>query len=152
MNLSGALSIVAAGLAGQFAPLRVESHGGRFTEREIAMLLGKAPCILAAVLGLGRVVSRGRDRWAADLRFGAYCLGADTPAEYRAELAMDRAVQIVDLLPSQLWGATDKTCRPPEIDTIAADNLYTGHINNLRVALWAVAWTQTFFFDNGVPP
>ncbi|MEI2742720.1 MAG: hypothetical protein V9G63_16275 [Candidatus Competibacter sp.] len=152
MNLSGALSIVAAGLAGQFAPLRVESHGGRFTEREIAMLLGKAPCVLAAVLGVSRVTARGRERWAADLRLGAYCLGADTPAESRADLAMDRAIEIVDLLPAQLWGKTDQDCRPPDIDTIAADNLYTGHINNLRVALWAVAWTQTFFFDHGVPP
>ncbi len=152
MNLSGALATVAAGLAAGFAPLRVESHGGRFTEREIAMLLGKAPCILAAALGLSRVASRGRDRWAADLRLGAYCLGADTPAESRAELAMDRAIQIVDLLPHQLWGRTDRDCRPPEIESITADNLYTGHVNNLRVALWAVAWTQTFFFDHGVSP
>ena len=59
MNLSGALSIVAAGLAGQFAPLRVESHGGRFTERELAMLLGKAPCILAAVLASAALVYFG---------------------------------------------------------------------------------------------
>ena len=60
--------------------------------------------------------------------------------------------QIAAQFPAQLWGKTDQDCRPPDIDTIAADNLYTGHINNLRVALWAVAWTQTFFFDHGVPP
>lgn len=152
MNLSGARSVVTAGLAAHFAPLRVESHGGRFVERELPMVLGKAPCILVAVLGLDRVAMRGRGRWGADVRFGAYCLGADTTAEARANLAMDRALAVVDLLPLQTWGATEAVCRPPDITSITAANVYTGHVNNLRIALWACAWIQPFYFDTGALP
>jgi len=151
MNLSGALDIVTTSLAATLAPLRVQSHGGRFTESELALLLGDAPCILVAALSLTDYESRGRQRWAGTLRLGAYCLGADTPTEARATLAMDTALEIVDLLPGQLWGQSDQALRLPDVATITADNLYTGHINNLRVALWAVAWTQTFFFDTGAP-
>lgn len=147
MTLSGALTLVANSLAGKLAPLRVEAHGGRFTEREIAMLLAKAPCVLVAALSVVNIELRGTQRWAADVRLAAYSLGADTAAESRADVAMDHAFTIIDLLPAQLWGATAKECRTPDIATIIADNLYTGHINNLRVSLWAVAWTQRFFFD-----
>lgn len=150
MNLSGALQIVTDSLANHFAPLRVESHGGRFVEREMPMLLGKAPCILVALLGINRYVTRGRDRWNGDLRLGAYCLGADTFTDPRAVLAMDTALRIVDLLPDQLWGLSAQACRPPDVASIVADNVYTGHINNLRVALWGIAWDQTFSFDYGV--
>ena len=150
MNLSGVLAVVTERLATEFSPLRVEAHGGRFVEKELPMLLGKAPCILVATLGLADYESRGRNRWAGTLRLGAYCLGADTPSEARSVLAMDTALQIVDLLPAECWGLDTQTCRPPDVTSISAENLYTGHINNLRVALWAVAWTQPFTFHKGV--
>ncbi|MFZ1325951.1 MAG: hypothetical protein WAT67_08005 [Candidatus Contendobacter sp.] len=150
MNLSSVLAVVTEGLATAFAPLQVESHGGRFVEKELPLQLGKAPCILVAVLSLTDYKSRGRERWQSDLRFGAYCLGADTPSESRTRLAMDTALQIVDLLPTERWGFDEQTARPPEVTSISAENLYTGHVNNLRIALWAVAWTQTFHFDHGV--
>lgn len=150
VNLSGALDIVTTSLAATLAPLRVQAHGGRFTESELALLLGDAPCILVAVLNLTGYESRGRNRWQGPLRFAAYCLGADSPIESRNLWAMNAAIQIVDALPMQRWGRTEQEIKPPELASISADNLYTGYQNNLRVTLWAVAWTQTFIFDDGV--
>lgn len=152
MNLSGALDIVTNSLATQLTPLRVQSCGGRFTKDDLGLLLGGVPCVLVSVLSLINPTSPGRSRRAWTLRLAAYCLGADTPTESRAVWAMDAAFRIVDLLllPGQFWGRNAQELQLPDMKSITADNLYTGYAENLRVALWAVAWTQTFIFDNGV--
>lgn len=150
MNFSSARAAVVDTLASEFVPLRVEAHGGRFTERELALVLGKAPCILVALLGLSRYVGRGRRTWMGELDLSVFFLVKDDGADARADLAMDAANRLVDLLPEQRWGLDEQVCRPPLVPTITAENIYTGHANNLRVALWAVAWTQSFTFHNGV--
>ena len=152
MNLSGLLNHVVNALTPVFAPLPVAAHGGRFTEDELPMLLGEAPCLRVAILGLPRYVVRGRERWSGEVRLAVYCLGTDTPSISRADLAMDTAIRLVDWLPDQRFGLSEQESRIPETDSIRAENIYTGDINNLRVALWGVAWNQLFYFDHGVNP
>jgi len=47
-------------------------------------------------------------------------------------------------LPDQDWGIGDATLT--DRATVRADNLYTGQVNLLRVAVWGLTWTQAFFF------
>lgn len=152
MNLSSVLAQVVSHLTPIFAPLPVAAHGGRFTEEELPLLLGETPCLRVAILGLSSYVVRGRDRWSGSVRLAVYCLGADTPSVSRADLAMDTAIRLVDMLPDQRWGFDLQDARPPDLDSISAENIYTGDINNLRVALWGVAWSQIFSFTDGVMP
>jgi hypothetical protein len=80
--------------------------------------------------------------WQATLRWSLVVLGADTATLERADLAVDTAFDLLQWLPQQRWGLTE--ARLPDADSLTADNLYTGSLNNLRVALWGVSWLQTF--------
>jgi hypothetical protein len=125
--------------------LTVEAHGGQFTERELPLLLGKTPCILIAATGVSRYVPYAPGQWQGDTGWAAYCLGADSGGN-RAEQAMDAAQALLDQMLDQTWGLADSVCEPPDFTTVRAENLYSGHVNILRVALWVVTWQQTLTF------
>lgn len=149
MSLSAVRAALADALAPSFPEARtVKVHGGTFAERDIPMLLADAPCLLVACLGLNGYQIVGRKRWSAALRWAVYCLGADGPATDRDVLAMDLANRLIDLLPGNLWGLAVGECQPPELAGLTADNLFSGRVNNLGVAFWAVAWSQRFTFTS----
>ena len=150
MNLTPVRDAVVATVRPLFPALRsVRAHGGTFSERELAMLLGDAPCLLIAVLRVHAVQPRGRNGWQADLNWGGFFLTADTLGSDRATSALDGVDTLLStLVQGAQWGVS---CLPPQFDTIIADNLYSGHVNNLSVALWAVAWTQTHLFEGVIP-
>jgi len=150
MNLTPALAAVVADLTPRFPGLTVDTHGGAFTERELALWLGSVPCLRVGCLGLNRIAPRGgRGGWQADLRWSAYILTTDSPAGDRLTVALDTVdTLLATLITGPGWGLTGQ---PPQLDTIQAENLYTGPVNILSVALWAVAWTQTHYFT-GVTP
>ena len=150
MTPSTIQAAVVAALATRYPALNVRAHGGQFTERELPMLLAQAPALLVAVAGLSALTPSGEIAWRAGVRWTVYVLGADVPADPpdpaqpRATLASDTAFDLLLWLPDQRWGLAD--ARLPDSDSFAADNLYTGHVNVLRVALWGVTWTQSFLF------
>lgn len=149
MTLSEARAALADALTPHFPEVRgVKVHGGSFGERDLPMLLAEAPGLRVVCLGLNRYQIAGRRRWSAALRWSVFCVGADGPATDRDVLAMDLANRLIDLLPGNLWGLTVGECQPPELDSLTAENLYSGHVNNLRVAFWAVAWSQRFTFQS----
>lgn len=150
MNLTPAIAALVADLTPRFPDLRdVAAHGGAFTERELALWLGSVPCLRVGVLGLNAIAPRGRDGWQADLRWTAYILTTDAPGHDRLTLALDTVdTLLTHLITGPRWGIPGQ---PPQLDTIQAENLYTGPVNILSVALWAVAWTQTHYFT-GVSP
>jgi hypothetical protein len=141
---------VVAGLAVRYPDLTVIAHGGQFTERELPMLLAQAPALLVAIAGIDRLTPFGETAWRGQVRWAISVLGNDlpadpaTPATPRAALAADTAFDLLLWAPAQRWGLADAGL--PESDSFSADNLYTGHVNNLRIALWGVTWTQTFLF------
>ncbi len=135
---------IVTALTARFAGWTVEAHGGQFTDRELPLLLAKAPCLLVSILGFPHFLPKGPTRWSAEASLAVYVFGRDE-AEDRATLALEAAFALLTLLPGQRWNLTD--ARPPDADSIRADNLYTGHANNLRVAVWAVAWTQAFTLE-----
>lgn len=145
MNLYPALDAVVADLIPRFPDLTVGTHGGAFTERELALWLGTVPCLRVGCLGLNRIAPRGgRGAWQADLRWAAYILTADRGANGRLQLALDTVDTLISyLMTGPRWGLNGSA---PTLDSIQAENLYTGPVNVLNVALWAVAWTQTHHF------
>jgi hypothetical protein len=157
MTLSAITAAIVAQLAARYPALTVEAHGGQFTERELPILLAKTPALLVAIAGIANLAPFLETQWRADLRWTVYVLGADvpadpgeppdlpsTPAQPRAVLASDTTFDLLLWLPGQRWSVPG--ARPPDLESFAADNLYTGHVNILRVALWAVTWTQSFLF------
>lgn len=145
MSLAATQAAIVATLAPLLAPLKVQAHGGQFTERELPLLLAQAPAVLISSLGISGFSPKEPKLWHGDVRWVAYCLGADQQ-ESRAEQAADAAEAVMNQLILQTWGLSDTAIRPAVLDSITAENLYSGHVNVLRVALWAVTWTQTLIF------
>lgn len=135
---------IVATLAAKFPAWTVEAHGGQFTDRDLPLLLAKAPALLVSVLGLPSFQPKGPSRWSGQLQLAVYVFGPDGVVD-RATLALDVTFALLALLPGQRWGLNE--ARPPDAESLRADNLYTGHANNLRVSLWAVSWTQTFTLE-----
>lgn len=136
-------SAVTGVIATRYPALTVEAHGGSFTERELPLLLAKAPAILVACTRIaGLQVHEDASRWQATLGFALYVFGADTTTTERDVLALDTVFDLLTFLPQQRWGLPE--ARMIDEDRITADNLYTGQVNILRVAVWGLTWDQTF--------
>ena len=132
-----------------FPAWTVEAHGGTFTERELPLLLAKVPCILLSVQGFPQFLPHGPQRWSAELDLAVTIFSRDEPDVSRAEQALEAAFTLLTLLPGQRWGLD--AAKPPVADSLRADNLYSGYVNNLRVALWSVAWKQPFILEPPSP-
>lgn len=151
MKPSAVQAAIVSAVATQFPTWTVAAHGGQFTERELPALLAQAPALLVGPLQIPTLVAAGPGRWKATVDWAVYVLGADqivtvdqSPVLVPAALvAFDQVYDLLTWLPEQKWSLGE--ARLPEADSLKADNLYTGHVNLLRVSLWAVAWTQTFF-------
>ena len=136
-------SAIVAALATRYPALTVEAHGGSFTERELPLLLSKAPAILAACTRIaGLETYPNNSHWQADLGFALYVFGADTVTTDRDVLALDTVFDLLTWVPHQRWSVPEAQIIDPA--SLTADNLYTGQVNLLRVAVWGLTWTQTF--------
>lgn len=137
---------IASVLTARFPALTVEPHGGAFTERELALSLGKAPCLLVACtrFSTARVYESHEQ---ASLGWALYAFGTDAGAGGRDAFAIDLVYDLLRFIPGQRWGLAEAD--PPDLDSLTADNLYTGQTNLLRVSVWGLAWTQTF---RSIPP
>ncbi len=143
MTPSAIRAAIVGTLATRYPALTVEAHGGRFTERELPLLLAKTPAILVACTRIGAVQSwEAGVRWEADLGFALYVFGADNAATERDVLALDTVFDLLTWLPDQRWGLAEADL--PVRTSFDAENLYTGQVNILRVAVWGLTWTQSF--------
>lgn len=147
MSLPLLMAGMVATLTPLLAPVKVKAHGGNFTERELALILGNAPVVLVAALSLGSFGPNDElNGYQSAGRFAAYCISAASGSASSNDGAMTQAQTVLNaLLEDQTWGVPT-LCQPPELSTIAAEAVYSGHINVLSVAVWAVAWTQNFEF------
>lgn len=139
------LDAVVATIAPLYPSYKTEAHGGQFNESEIALLLGKAPCILVSCLRVGPLQASGMsNRWRGTTNWAIYVIARDGVGVERDESALSVAYALSALIPTQHWGVGES--KIPELNTVIADNLFSGHINNLRVAIWGVSWQQIFTF------
>lgn len=128
------------------APLKVQAHGGAFTEKELALLLGDAPCVLVSPLAVEGFKPTDDTTWRGDVRWAAVCLAVEQPGLPREQQASDAATHIMGQLISQSWGLTDADLEPAALSSITAEAVYSGRVNLLQVSIWAVSWTQTLVF------
>ncbi len=134
---------IVAALTARYPTFTVEAHGGLFTERELPFLLNKAPALLVACTRFSALhVHQDLDHWQASLGFAVYVFGLDSSTVDRADQSVDTVFDLLKWLPQQRWGLSES--RLIDEATISADNLYTGQVNLLRVAVWGVTWTQAF--------
>lgn len=139
---------IVAWLATAFPTWTVGMHGGMFTERDLPLLLGQAPCLLLSVRSFSQFLPQGPRRWQVELALTITILSRDDPDVGRAELALEAAYSLLTQLPGQRWNLSE--AKPPGADSIHADNLYSGYVNNLRIAVWTIAWNQLFILENPV--
>jgi hypothetical protein len=142
MNPSAIQDAIVVGLEARYPAFTVEPHGGNLVEREVPMLLSKAPALLLAITGFRDVAVYDGGRWAATFTFSLVVLGKDTATDARDDLAVDAVFDLLPWLPYQRWGLNEAL--PPDPASLTADNLYTGSLNNLRIALWGLRWSQPF--------
>ncbi len=148
-SLATASTAIVTTLTPLLSPVPVISHGGVFTEKELALLLGKAPCVLVAVQGVTGFSPTEDGGFAASVAWSATCLAVDG-AQTRADAAKDMAQTVANAVlaesDGQTWGAPSIFIEP-DLTTLRLDNLYNGHVNILSVAVWAVSWTQDIAFS-----
>lgn len=149
LSLAEAHTAIVTTLTPLLSPVSAISHGGVFTEKELALLLGKAPCVLVATQGVTGFGPTEDGGFAASVAWSATCLAVDG-ASSRAEAAKDMAQTVANAvladIGGQVWGAPSIFVEP-DLTTLRLDNLYNGHINILSVAVWAVSWTQDIAFS-----
>ena len=143
MKPSAIQAAIVAATAARFPDWTVAAHGGQFTERELPRLLAHAPALLVGGLRIPTLVPAGPGRWKATLDWAIYVVGTDQKDLPADTVAFDVVYDLLTWLPDQKWGLAE--ARLPEAASLNADNLYTGHVNLLRISLWAVAWSQLFF-------
>lgn len=141
MAPSAIVAAAVAALAARYPGFKVEAHGGRFAESDVPLLLAKAPALLLGCGGLPQLAPVGERGWRADWTWALYVLGADVGATGRDALALDTCADLMTWLPEQTWGVPGARLVDPA--AISADNLFTGHVNILRVSLWGLTWTQS---------
>lgn len=115
----------------------VEAHGGRFDRLELARYSKRAPAVLIAAMSMPRVEERPRSR--PQVQFAAFVVCRDAPSAPRDAQALTLAEALVRLVPRNQWGRED--AESPA--NISAENLYSGEIDKLGIAMWAVSWRQT---------
>ncbi len=145
MKPSEIQNAVAGIIKTRYPTMTVEPHGGNFTERDVPMLLAKAPAILVACTVIPAMQPAGLHRWRTSLQWALFVLGADTATTERDVVAMDTVFDLLLWLPTQRWDVPNAGLI--EHDSMTANNLYTGSLNNLRIALWGMRWNQPFTFE-----
>ena len=141
MTLIDVCDAIVATLCAAFPTWTVEQHGGQFNESEVPILLAKCPALLVSILDIPEFLPHGAKRYRGSLKLAIYVFGKDGDQD-RATWTLSTVFSLLALLQGQRWGLSDALLPVP--DTISAENLYSGHVNNLRVALWVVSWTQSF--------
>lgn len=115
----------------------VESHGGRFDRQELARYSKRAPAVLVAAMSIPEMLDTPRPG-RAGVQWAAFIVTRDAPGATRDTQALTLAESLVRQIPGNTWGV-DSTQRP---DRINAENLYSGEIDRLGIAMWAVSWRQ----------
>ena len=146
-NASAALDRIVAAVAAEVsAGVTVKRIGGAFDATEIRRHVTVAPAVLVACLGLSEYSRRSMHGWAAKADFAAYILTRDTPAETRDRSALTLAAETLQQVVRANWG--DPTSFGlPDAQGTEASNLYSGDIDSIAVALWAVTWRQNLYLS-----
>lgn len=124
-------------------PCPVETVGGAFDGAELRRHVVAAPLVLLALTRVGDLNRHG-PAWKASLTLQAYVVTRDTPDLPRERAALDLTGRIIahahaiDTLEAPDGSKLFRPGAAPS--TLSADNLYSGSIDSVAVALWGVRW------------
>jgi hypothetical protein len=140
-NLIAIRDAMVNALAAEFTDWHVEGHGGRFTLDEVPLLLGRLPLMLVANIGVAEWTRSGKGEALATLNHAVYLLVADKSGTTRDEWALDAVEDLLWFLMLQTW--SDRARSIPQLP-MQAQNLYAKTVQNLRLAVWGIPFTQVF--------
>lgn len=115
--------------------IHLVTHQGEFGEREIKAYLVRAPCVILAPVGIPGASPMGPNVMAT-MNYAAFVLTRSRPEMDRSEAALRITEAILSFLPYEAFGLARK---PTDVE---AANLYSGAIDNMGMALWAIRWRQ----------
>ena len=121
--------------AGPDGVLHVATHVGRFGEDEVRRYLVKSPAVVLAPLNFDDIARAGGTS-VFTIHYGAFVIVTHKNGVSRDDIAFAIIERIGLFLPT-MW--TECGQAPTEVD---AGNLYTGKIDKLGLALWAIRWKQ----------
>lgn len=140
-NLITIRDAIVTALHTKFGDWTVQGHGGRFTLEELPLLLGRIPLMLVANLGISEGTRAGKGEMMLTLRHAIYLLATDKSGINRDEWVLDAVENLLEFLMKQTWNGAARSI--PELP-LQAQNLYAKTVNNLRVAVWGIPFTQSF--------
>lgn len=117
-------------------PCPVKAVGGAFGADELRRHVTTSPCVLLAVLRVTNYEPRTLG-WLAEAACVAYVVTRDSPTATRDAQALTLVSLLLTELASANYGTTARLVKPTDI---TADNLYSGTLDSVAVALWGVTW------------
>lgn len=119
------------------------SHGGRFSVDDLKRIAQRTPAVRVGCLAIRDMVSDNAGGIDITVVWGVFVITTDTPQFSRDAAALILVAAIAALVPDNRWAAIAS-------DNPAAargDNLYSGQLENVGVALWAITWQQQLTLD-----
>jgi hypothetical protein len=114
-------------------------HDGRFDVSELKRIATQAPAVFVAVLKVPKTTTNGQDQLEADLSLVVYIITKSAHKLDKGEAARNLAEFIMQQVKSERWDGQAQN----RATQIAGDNLYSGIVDKMNIALWAVTWKQT---------
>ena len=143
MSLLQLRDAIVAQLPKELPALRfVEPHGGRFDAGELKRWALKSPACLVACLGCQSVTREGGEPVGA-ARFVIFFVTRGSSKLPKEAAALVFIEQIAAIVARNKW---DYENAQAPMD-VRIDNLYSGQIDKLGVALWSVTWSQAVDLD-----
>lgn len=137
MTLVGLRSSIVTSLDTEIAAFQaVQPHGGKFNRDELKRIAMQSPAALVTILG-GKVEREGGQAVGA-MNIVVFIVTRGTSIELRDEAALILAEAVAGLAVENKWDYAD--AKAPE--SMQINNLFTGKIDALGVALWSASWIQ----------
>jgi hypothetical protein len=146
-SISQALATIKDRLSEEFPVAHAEVVGGPFDADEVRRHVAHNPAILITSLLMDDFTLRGNNGFKTRCSFAVYILTQDNNLQNRHVYAGDLTSRFMRICSKTTWGEPD-SFTPPIRNSIKARNLYSGYIDSIAVALWAVFWQQEVFFDD----
>jgi len=123
----------------RLAPVKVASHGGRFSLKDIQRIAAQTPAVRVGCLGVRGVETSG-GRVTVTAVFGAFVITTDKGQSKRDAAGLLLTGQVLACIPGNDFGI--EQAEHPVETSIKADNLYSGQLEGKGIALWACTWQQ----------
>lgn len=133
------LNGIVADLRTRFPELKTcEVHDGFLDSAELARIGTRTPAMFVSCLGIGSVENPGTEQTDAAVDLAIYVVTKSVPQLPRGTAARNLLDALLTYVPGARWGLTGIG----GVSDVAAENHYSGSVDDSGVALWSVTWRQ----------